>query len=121
MSGGKIPTRGARKPARSNESRWSSEPNQYMNTGWPGSGELAINERLSRGTGGGTSRRCWSITSQHQAERATVKSRQRPGTPFRSCSPRSSNAISDPTTRSLTVEETTVSPASASAMTRAPR
>jgi hypothetical protein len=47
-----------------------------------------------------------------------VKSRQVPGTPFRRCSPRSSNVIPDPTTRSFTVEDTTVSPASASAMTR---
>ena len=42
------------------------------------------------------------------------------GTPFRLCTPRSSNARAEPTTRSFTVEETRISPAEASAAIREP-
>ena len=41
--------------------------------------------------------------------------------PFKKCSPVSSNSISEPATRSLTVLETTTSPAAASPMMRAAR
>jgi len=43
-----------------------------------------------------------------------------PGTPFSSCSPWSANSMTDPTTRSLTVPETSTSPGAASAPMRAP-
>ncbi len=46
--------------------------------------------------------------------------RPRSGTPLSSCSPRSSNAIPEPATRSRTVRVTRTSPGSASAETRAP-
>ena len=45
---------------------------------------------------------------------------QRPGTPFNSVVPRSLNSRSDPATRSLTVEETRISPGRACAARRAP-
>ena len=52
--------------------------------------------------------------------RRTENSRQVPGTPLSSCSPRSSNSRPDPTTRSLTVLETRTSRGPASAEIRAP-
>ena len=51
---------------------------------------------------------------------ATAHRRQVPGTPFSSRSPRSSNGIPEPTTRSLTVPDTSTSPGRALAPTRAP-
>ena len=45
---------------------------------------------------------------RHQSQRTD---RHFPGTPFSSCSPRSSNSIPEPATRSLTVLETSTSPA----------
>src|SRR5205814_9343680 len=42
------------------------------------------------------------------------------GTPFRACSPRSSNAIPEPATRSRTVRVTSTSPGDAADETRAP-
>ena len=53
------------------------------------------------------------------AQGLTAKSFQEPGTPFSLLSPRSSNSIPDPTTRSLTVPETSTSPGAANAPTRA--
>src|SRR5215210_40764 len=50
----------------------------------------------------------------------TANRRHAVGTPFSSCSPRSSNSIPEPPTRSFTVEETSTSPPPASAATRAP-
>src|ERR671922_708082 len=52
--------------------------------------------------------------------RSTAYRCHSPGTPFRSATPRSSNPIPDPATRSLTVLETSTSPGAASAATRAP-
>ena len=61
----------------------------------------------------------WKWTAPHRfsieaglpaAQRATANSRQRPGTPLSSCSPRSWNSMSDPATRSLTVLDTSTSP-----------
>jgi hypothetical protein len=49
--------------------------------------------------------------------RVTANSRHSPGTPFRSRIPRSSNSISEPATRSLTVDDTRTSPAAACAET----
>src|SRR5581483_4392711 len=54
------------------------------------------------------------------AHGAAAKRCQVPGTPFSSCSPRSANSRSAPTTRSFTVPETSTSPGSASAPIRAP-
>ena len=51
----------------------------------------------------------------------TAKSFQLPGTPFSSCSPRSTNSMPEPTTRSRTVLETTISPVPASACSPALR
>ena len=45
---------------------------------------------------------------------------QVPGTPLSLCSPRSSNSIPEPATRSVTVRDTSTSPAAASADTLAP-
>src|SRR5262249_275358 len=50
----------------------------------------------------------------------TANSRQIPGTPFNRCSPRSSNPMPDPATRSVTVLDTTTSAASAMSATRHP-
>jgi len=50
----------------------------------------------------------------------TANSLQVPGTPFNSCSPRSSNVIPDPATKSVTVRETSTSPVPASDDTRCP-
>jgi len=50
----------------------------------------------------------------------TAKIRHSLGTPFSSCMPRSSNAIPEPATRSLTVLETSTSPPRAIAEIRAP-
>jgi tetratricopeptide (TPR) repeat protein len=51
---------------------------------------------------------------------ASANSRHDPGTPLSSCSPRSSNSMPEPASRSLTVLETSTSPASALPATRAP-
>ena len=51
---------------------------------------------------------------------ATASSRHSPGTPFSSWLPRSAKSIPEPTTRSLTVLETSTSPGAARAATRAP-
>jgi hypothetical protein len=60
---------------------------------------------------------------QHERYRVvsglTAKSLQAPGTPFSSCSPRSAKSIPEPITRSLTVLDTSTSPAVALAPTRA--
>ena len=58
-----------------------------------------------------------SLTSQPSA---TAYTRQVPGTPLSSCSPRSTKSKPEPATRSFTVCETSTSPESASAATRAP-
>lgn len=49
-----------------------------------------------------------------------ANTRHSPGTPFKTCDPRSSNSIPEPTTKSLTVDEASTSPAPASAAMRAP-
>jgi len=48
-----------------------------------------------------------------------AKSFHVPGTPLRSCSPRTSNSMPDPTTRSFTVDETNTSRGDECASTRA--
>lgn len=53
-----------------------------------------------------------------RAQPRKANSGQRPGTPFSSCRPRSSNANGPPTTVPYTVPETSTSPGSASAPTR---
>jgi hypothetical protein len=50
----------------------------------------------------------------------TANSRQIPGTPLSSCSPRPANSRPDPATRSTTVRDTSTSPGSANPDTRAP-
>jgi hypothetical protein len=60
------------------------------------------------------------LPSTTRQDDATAKTRHSPGTPLRACSPRSSNSIPEPVTRSFTVEETNTSPAPASAATLAP-
>ncbi len=57
--------------------------------------------------------RAASLRRRHRAS-------TRPGTPFSSCVPRSSNSIPEPATRSLTVCETRTSPGPARLATRAP-
>src|SRR3990172_705665 len=59
-----------------------------------------------------------AVEPSHQL--ATLYSRQRSGTPFSSCSPRSSNVRPDPATRSFTVCETSTSEGRDAAATRAP-
>jgi hypothetical protein len=59
-----------------------------------------------------------SSTSPGVCQSVTANSRQSPGTPFRSCSPRSSKARSEPATRSTTVLETRTSPGPARLQTR---
>src|SRR5918992_1086996 len=56
----------------------------------------------------------------HVDDGTTEKSRQDPGTPFSSCSPRSTNSTPDPATRSRTVPVTRTSPGFAAPATRAP-
>jgi hypothetical protein len=62
-----------------------------------------------------------SDTDGQHLHPATAKRCHSPGTPLSSCSPRSSNSMPDPATKSFTVEETTTSRAPAMADTRCPR
>ena len=57
---------------------------------------------------------------RRHVQRATAKRRQASGTPLSWCSPRSSNWIPEPATRSFTVLETSTSPGAASDEMRAP-
>src|SRR5207344_2418270 len=52
--------------------------------------------------------------------RSALKRCHRPGTPLSGSSPRSSNSIPEPATRSVTVDVTSTSPGAAFAATRAP-
>jgi len=57
--------------------------------------------------------RLTSETCGRSGQPETENNLRASGTPFSSCSPRSSKAIPEPATRSLTVEETSTSPAPA--------
>ena len=58
---------------------------------------------------------------RRRGQGATSKSLQVPGTPLSWCSPRSSNAMPDPATRSFTVDDTSTSDARACCSIRAAR
>src|SRR6516165_7980833 len=62
----------------------------------------------------------WQVTLDHEIAGATAKRRQSPGTPLKVWTPRSSNTMPEPTTKSFTVLETRTSPGIAFPATRLP-
>ena len=68
---------------------------------------------VARGPGVGADASCASADPARVPWRSTARSCQLPGTPRNSTLPRSSKLVPEPTTRSRTVRETTMSPAPA--------
>jgi len=79
--------------------------------------DASLTNRRVDGTHSATPRR---LLFSPPASQTAASSRHEPGTPFRSCSPRSLNSMPEPATRSLTVAETSTSPGRASEQIRAP-